>query len=116
MKQLEHNLQVACVRWFDAQYSDISRLLFAIPNGGKRNKITAVKLKAEGVRAGVADLFLAVTNEQYAGLFIEMKVGKNKRTPAQAEFKEMVRMRGYACVVCYSLDEFINAINHYLSK
>ena len=116
MKQLEHELQASCVKWFDAQHSHISRLLFAIPNGGKRNVITAVKLKAEGVRAGVADLFLAFTNEQFAGLFIEMKIGKNKQTQAQWEFKEMVRMRGYAYVVCYTLDEFMEAITHYLSK
>ena len=115
MKQLEHDLQAACVRWFDAQHSHISRLLFAIPNGGKRNVITAVKLKAEGVRAGVADLFLAFTNEQYAGLFIEMKVGKNKLTPAQMEFQNMVIANGYTYIVCHSLDGFIWAVNDYLN-
>jgi hypothetical protein len=115
MKQLEHELQASCVKWFDAQHSHINKLLFEIPNGGKRNVITAVKLKAEGVRAGVLDMFLAVTNEQYAGLFIEMKVGKNKLTPAQAEFKEMVRERGYACAVCYTLDEFMAVITDYLN-
>ena len=55
-------------------------LLFHIPNGGKRNITTAKRLKAEGVKAGVPDLFLPVSRGGFFGLFIEMKVGKNKTT------------------------------------
>lgn len=35
-------------------------LLFAIPDGGRRDAVTGAHLKAEGVRAGVPDMFLAV--------------------------------------------------------
>ena len=50
------------------------RRMFAIPNGGFRDKITAAKLKAEGVKKGVPDIFLPVTiAPAYAGLFIELK-------------------------------------------
>lgn len=35
-------------------------LMFAILNGGHRHKKTAVDLKAEGVKAGVPDMFIAV--------------------------------------------------------
>lgn len=31
------------------------RWLFAVPNGGHRNKVAASKLKAEGVKPGVPD-------------------------------------------------------------
>ena len=54
MKDIEHRLQVACVRWFRLQHPNV--LIFAIPNGGQRNVVTAKRLKDEGVVAGVADL------------------------------------------------------------
>ena len=40
-------------------------LIFAIPNGGKRHIGTARKLKAEGVRSGVPDIFLACPRMPY---------------------------------------------------
>lgn len=67
------------------------RWLHAIPNGGQRDKITAGKLKAEGVKKGVLDVFLplpmhfegrTVATERdgefviltrYCGLYLELK-------------------------------------------
>jgi len=79
----EHQIQVACVRWFRLQYSKLSLNLFAVPNGGRRDKVTAGKLKAEGVVAGVADLLLLVPSGCFHGLAIEMKTrtGGNVMTP-----------------------------------
>lgn len=52
----EHAEQVALCRWW-AMYARrigvAESLLFAIPNGGRRDKTTGARLKAEGVRAGV---------------------------------------------------------------
>ncbi len=48
MKDLEHRLQCACVRWFAYQHPELKGTLFAVPNGGQRNAIVAAKLKAEG--------------------------------------------------------------------
>ena len=48
-------------------------LLFHIPNGGSRSKAEAGRFKAEGVKAGVPDLFLPVPRGEYHGLFIELK-------------------------------------------
>ena len=56
MKSQEHQIQVAI-----CQYLDLIKIpYFAIANGGLRNIIVAKKLKAEGVKAGVADLFLMI--------------------------------------------------------
>ena len=120
MKQTEHNLQTECVKWFRLQYPQIKDLLFAIPNGGQRNKIVAAKLKAEGVVAGVPDLFLAVPEHDrdlgYVnfGLFIEMKIKPNKPTPNQQKMMDVFRDNGYQCVVCYSFDEFRKIVQAYL--
>ena len=47
-------------------------LLFAIPDGGRRDAVTGAHLKAEGVRAGGPDMFLAVPRQNAPGLFPEL--------------------------------------------
>lgn len=116
MKNQESKLQQTCVRWFRFHYPDYHKLLFAIPNGGKRNAVTASILKAEGVVAGVADLFLAVPSPDYHGLFIEMKYGKGKQSPEQVAFQKAVIMQGYRYEVVRSFDEFMGLVNSYLKK
>lgn len=110
----EHDLQVACVRWFRLQYPQYAKLLFAIPNGGQRNAVVAAKLKAEGVQAGVPDLFLAVPCGSYHGLWIEMKNGKAGRLSAlQGSMITALVKQGYRCEVCHSFEEFASIISEY---
>lgn len=112
----EHNLQVACVNWFRATHRDIAQMLFAIPNGGWRNLTTAAKLKAEGVVAGVPDLFLAVPRGEYHGLWIEMKNGKAGRlSEPQKQMLANLRNENYKCEVCHSWTDFCKIIQEYLN-
>ena len=53
MKHIESTLQVSCVRYFRYQYPQYKKLLFSIPNGGKRGVVTASIMKQEGALAGV---------------------------------------------------------------
>lgn len=111
----EHDLQVQCVRWFRLYYPKYARLLFAIPNGGQRNRIVAAKLKAEGVVAGVPDLFLAVPKGAYHGLWIEMKNGKaGKVSNKQNDMINVLKEQGYQCEVARSFNEFEGVIRDYL--
>ncbi len=114
MKQPEHILQKACVQWFRFNYPKLKYLLFAIPNGGLRNVKVATKLKAEGVVAGVPDLFLAIPNQEAAGLFIEMKAGKNQLTEAQKYMIPTLEAQGYQCEVCREFDHFMQIIKNYM--
>lgn len=88
--------------------------LFAVPNGGLRSKSEAARLKASGVKAGVPDIFLAVPKGGYAGLFIEMKVGKNKTSKDQDEWIERLMCAGYKCAVCYGFETARYEIEEYL--
>ena len=57
--QLEGEEQAALFRWAQFQsgkYPELD-LMFHIPNGGKRGKAEAARFKAEGVKAGVPDIF-----------------------------------------------------------
>ncbi len=114
MKSREHELQKACFTWFGYQYPKYKMLLFAIPNGSQRHIAVAVKLKAEGVTAGVLDMFLAVPNPKYHGLFIEFKYGKNTLSDNQKDFISKVEPQGFKTVVIYDQESFREEINNYL--
>lgn len=88
--------------------------MFAIPNGGSRNKIEAANLRRQGVKAGVSDVFLPLPCGDYHGLWIEMKVKPNTPTQKQREFLEHMARNGYAAHVCYSFDEAREIIERYL--
>lgn len=118
MKQLEHDEQCTLMKWWALAchvFSVPESLLFAIPNGGERNVIVASRLKAEGVRAGVPDLFLAVPHGNLGGLFIEMKKAKGGRvSPNQKSMINELKSRGYAASVCHGWMEASAAIENYL--
>lgn len=118
----EHSEQVAVIQWADLQPLgggyNVGAFLFAVPNGGVRSKITAKLLQAEGVRAGVPDLMLAVPRGGKSGLFIEMKRAKkslSKVSDAQKDWHKRLTFAGYAVAVCYGADEAIKTIKAYLN-
>lgn len=114
MRDVEHRLQCACVKWFRMQYPEYARLLFAIPNGGARDAITGRRMKEEGVVAGVADMFLAMPCGQRHGLFIEMKTGKGVQSNPQKEFQKSVTAAGYDYVIARSIEEFMYYVNGWI--
>lgn len=114
MKSKETQLQKSCVRWFRLQYRRYNKLLFAVPNGGKRDPITASRLKAEGVVPGVSDLIFLYPNGIYPFLCIEMKYGKNEQSEHQKEWQEDVESVGGLYLVINSFDSFKTAINNYI--
>lgn len=114
MNAHEHRIQCACVRWFAYQYPQYDGLLFAVPNGGHRDKVTAAMMKAEGVTAGVADLLLLVPSKGHHALCIEMKTEKGRQSPEQKAWQKKAENQGYKYVVCRSLGQFIEIINNYL--
>lgn len=116
---LEHDEQARVVTWARWQPrpggGHIGDLLCAIPNGGSRHRIEAARLKAEGVKRGMPDLFLAIPCEGHHGLFIEMKRKKGGRvSDAQNVMIDRLNAEGYQTCVCYGADEAITAIKTYL--
>lgn len=113
----EHDEQSAVVEWAAWHENAIPSLsmLFAIPNGGYRHPAVAGKLKDEGVKPGVPDLFLAAPKPTYHGLFIEMKRKSGSNTPAnQRDWHERLTGQGYCVRVCKGADAAIAEIERYL--
>ena len=119
MKQIESQHQRALFEWIQTQQARDSRYskIFAIPNGGKRDKRTAANLKREGVLSGVWDIFVPIPNPRSGacGLWIEMKAGNNKLTTNQEKFREGLTAY-YKFEVCYTWLEAKAAIEAYLSR
>lgn len=126
----EDGEQRALIQWADltpmpaglALYTGarIGHYLFAIPNGGARNRIEAARLIGLGVRSGVADLFFSFPSPgvpHHHGLYIEMKAPKpfNSRvTENQNLFLQRMLTAGYQSVICLGWDAARRAISSYL--
>lgn len=100
-------------RYNEMRYPEL-KLIHHIPNGGRRDKKEAARLKAQGVKAGVPDLFLPVPRHGYYGLYIEMKYGGNKTTQNQRFWLEELKKQGFKTEVCYGADAAIEEINNYM--
>jgi hypothetical protein len=114
---IEAQEQVALFEWAQLQsgkYPELA-LMFAIPNGGSRHIVEAVHLKAQGVKAGVPDIFLPVARLGYHGLFIELK--RSKGGVVSIDQKLMIsalRDQSYAVEVCKGWEAAANVIKVYL--
>lgn len=109
MRNIESNIQQACVRYFRLKYPKY--LCFSVPNGGSRSAITGAILKAEGAMAGVSDLVI-VADGRVA--FVEMKTGKGRQQDTQKIFQGNVERLGHPYFICRSLDEFMMVTEDFL--
>jgi hypothetical protein len=89
----ESREQIFFVNWVRKYYPE--HVVFAIPNGGGRTKMTAMALKAEGVLAGVPDIFVPSLK-----LWIEMKKERGGViSKEQSSVMAYLSQCGYKCVV-----------------
>ena len=113
---IESELQRSCKKWFDLQYPKLSNLLFAVPNGGRRNAREAGIMKAEGVTAGVADMLLLTPRCGYGCLCIELKKKGEYQTERQKEWQALSEANGNRYIVVKSIDQFVKEIKKYLNE
>lgn len=90
------------------------KLLFAVPNGGSRNKLEAINLKRQGVKSGVADVLLLIPKGGFASLCLEFKTKTGKQSDEQKEFQEQAEKCGSKYVIVRSVKEAIEKVREYL--
>ena len=113
----EHEEQAALFKWADEMSEECPalKLLYAIPNGTYKSIAAAKKFAAEGLRSGVPDICLPVSNGRYHALYIEMKRIKGGRiSPEQKDWIDMLNNAGNFAIVCYGADSARSAIIEYL--
>ncbi len=140
----EHGHQCAVFCWANQNLDKYPQLkyMYAIPNGFFGSAAQKGKMKAEGLKNGVPDICLPVTkhviypitynppleeiNNQkliatsfgwaktFAGLYIELKVGKNQPSKEQEDWIAFLLSQGYACHVVWGWEEVRDRIVEYL--
>jgi hypothetical protein len=92
--------------------------VFAIPNEsegqGRTAMIRGARRKAEGRRAGVPDVLVAVAEGGWHGLFLEAKTPTGSLSVHQRKWLTDLANEGYAVAVCRSTDELWSAFERYL--
>ena len=89
---------------------------YAIPNGGKRNLLEAVKFKRMGVKSGVPDICLPFPSGRYFGAYLELKrIKGGKVSDNQLEWLAFLRSNGYYAEVANGFEEARKFVLHYLS-
>lgn len=110
--------QEALFEWAACQMGRMPELeyLHHVPNGGRRDKATAMALKRQGVKAGVPDIVLPAARAGYHGLYIELKAGRNTTTASQERWLGYLRRQGYYTAVCYGWQAAAGLIEKYLLR
>lgn len=116
--------QTALFDWAErvrGRYPELINLMH-VPNGGRRGKLEAVRLKRQGVRPGYPDIALDVARGAYHGLRIELKATradlgrKPQVSPEQRDWLARLEAQGYRAVVCEGWEAASAEIESYLAR
>ncbi len=118
MKESQH--QSTLFKWSEQphireKYPEL-KLLFHIPNGGRRDLIEAKHLKEQGVKKGVPDLCLPVARAGYNALYIELKTEKGRTTDEQEWWLSELSRQGNYAAVCRGWKEAAQCLIFYLTQ
>lgn len=92
---------------------DQRKLIFHVPNEGKRSKYFA---RSSGITSGVSDIIMLIPNSEFHGLLIEFKTDKGNQSNNQKEFEKQAVNSGYKYVVCRSAYDAIKEVQNYLKN
>jgi hypothetical protein len=106
----EHKIQVALMDYLVIALKP-DAYVFAIPNQANRHISNAVKMKAEGVRAGVPDLCFIMPEGRAA--WVEMKTPKGSLSQPQREFRDRCMRLGHPWAMCRSVDEALKVLTEW---
>lgn len=103
----------------ELRYPAAFKLIYHPANGGHRHKLVAIKLKQQGVKAGVPDLVLPMARGGYFGLYIEFKATPPRDaavSPSQDAFIQGLIGEGYLAVVCRGWRDAMEVLGNYLKQ
>ncbi len=110
-EQTESKLQKAVASYLDYALRNLNATWFHVPNGGTRRgkmikgkwvSTEGARLRAEGVKAGVADCILIFEGQMFA---IELKAPKGALSKVQQSWRSAFVKAGGVYTVARSLDD-----------
>ncbi len=108
--------QINLFRWAEfaeSVYPEL-KLMYHVPNEGKRSAIAGKRLKQAGLKPGVPDIVLPVARGGYIVLYIELKYGRNKATENQKMWLRRLRDQRHLTAVCYGWEQAKDLIEAYM--
>lgn len=116
----ESQIQRAVMNWWALAHRGLGipdeRLLMAFPLQGARTPRNGARMKAEGLRKGTPDMFLAVARKGKHGLWIELKAEKGRLSDSQFEMLNILTAQDFKAVQTTGFDETLNILTNYLSE
>ncbi|HEY0287250.1 MAG TPA: VRR-NUC domain-containing protein [Pseudomonas sp.] len=109
--------QAALITELKYRFPLAAKLIYHVPNGGHRHVLVAIKLKEQGVKAGVPDLVLPMARGGYFGLYIEFKAQPPYDaavSPDQDAYLHMLTEQGYLAIVCRGRVDAVTTIRDYM--
>lgn len=102
-EKTEGRIQADCFEWFNNSFPELRGLMYHVPNGEKRDKVTANKLKAMGVVAGVPDLEFHFWRRTF---FLECKTPTGTTSKEQKKVQGILFEHGFRVFTFTSLEQF----------
>ena len=115
----ESEEQMMLFLWAGYMRCDIPelRLMYHIPNEGKRSMATGGRMRAEGLKKGVPDICLPVARGPHHALYIELKRAKGGRvSEEQKAWIDDLAAEGNLACVCHGWDDARKVILRYLGR
>lgn len=103
----EHKLQCSVIDYLDA-FGRPDLFWFAVPNGDFRHVNTALRLKAEGVKPGVADICILKPYGRCA--WLELKAKRGSLSDHQVGFATRCTNLGHDWGTAKTLDEAVELL------
>lgn len=124
LRHQEDDLAMQCFAEHQKLYP--GRLIYHVPNGGKRNAFEGARMKKMGVRKGMLDYHIPEARGRFIGLWIELKVdyfdpetgklvAKNRMSKEQKEVKAALEKLGHKVAECRSVGDFLKEVTYYYS-
>ena len=107
----ELQLQVDVFRWLAE--TDPPAFVFHVPNSQKRSRREAVRVRAMGIKAGVADLAVMLPGGRQG--WIELKTRSGKLSHHQSDFAMTCWALGHRHRVCRSVAEVAETIELWIA-
>lgn len=102
----------------EKKYPQLKWIHASMNGASASSKAAAGQRKAQGQKAGVADIFIPVCmqigRQVHWGAWLELKIKPNRLSTAQKEFLEAMENAGYWPRTAWSVDELCSYTEEYL--
>lgn len=114
LTESEAKIQSDCFLWFHNNFPHLRGLLYHVPNGEKRDPITAKKLQAMGVVPGIPDILFHYKGNTY---FLEFKKPKTgKASDDQLKIHSILEAHNFMIWIIEDLGTFIKLIQNIVER